>query len=401
MAPKRRDPIDLIIIHKNQPYLISPYFVKRVSANQGKFFFYYKLEPIRLSDFKKISFKKVLISYPDVKTFLPYLPALYKKEYDNLWEAILPPQMLQAKHRYIQAFRITSTQIRFAYYMYNKKNFFMKNIPFVHSLEPAASYFFNKALACPQNKNIAFCLDNEVIIIQKYFSDIQYFPNLQQLSNTEFLQAVQSITNIEINDIYFFLIKQKEKINNNFIAENKSFFFPSYQDFFSSKKPISQKAKSKKHNKSALAYIGCVAMLCFSFFFIFNNFYITQKLHTELIELRKLQKNSTQNSKTQKLFTRGVTAFHQQILQELRQRSLLFPSNILKEIEKLPFDDFWLVFFEQDDAKILLKIASLKTDFWEQNKTKWQKILKKDIFLLATKEEQITYFSLEIKHATY
>ena len=389
----------LIISSKEQLYLLpNSYF--RVQKEQGGNCFYYWLQKFSKEQFKKFSFYKVLTTYPEVKTFLPLVPKLQKREYKIFWRNLLPKQLLENKKIYLQVFPINDRQIRFAYYDFSNAR--KKNVPLFSFSRPIVSYFLDKFLAPPPNKNTAIYFDNEVLIIQKYFSDIQYFPNLQNLPIRQFFQAVEEFSHIEIYDSYFFLT-QKIKISNQkkqYFSPEFHFFAPVAADFFLQKKIFLLQIKDKKLEKNNhfifLLITSLIIIFLWSVFFISQTYLKIENSKKNINELRKLQLDERQIQKQQLLFKKGIKVFHYKALQGLFG-DVFLPKNIIKTLEKLPLQGAWLLSFQNDTTKTTIKIAALNANFWLKNKEKWEQVFQKNISLLkSVEQDEIYYFFLEI-----
>jgi hypothetical protein len=382
----------LILNHQGKLYQIHSNH-HQISKKQNKNFFYYNLQPIQKKKFKKFSFQKILITFPEAKTFLPLLPILQKKEYSSLWKNLLPPHLLQKKKKYLQSFPVNNRLSRFAYYDYQKKEH-TKGLPFFFHIEPATSYFLSKSIENPQKYNIAFCFDNEILIIQKYFSDIRYFPNIQNLPSEDFLTTIENFTSIEVQAAYFFLIKGE---NNANVSSKKTFFFPSFPDAFPNRKIITWQEKIRKNLLPHFFIGGLAVSILFSIFLIFQNFYTIEADRKLVAKLRKFQISQEQIQAQQDLSKEGIKAFQKIILKRLSKDTFV-PYDTLEVIEKLPLKEAWLLHFQENSEKILLQVAALEPNFWSNNEKGWKKLLKKDILLQDEQQKDDIYiFFLEIK----
>lgn len=397
----------LIINYQEQFYSFPDSFIQ-IKKEQGGSFFYYHLQPINKEKFKKFSLQKILMIYPQVKTFLPLTPFLQKKEYKPFWKNLLPMQDLENQKIYLQLFPINDRQARFACYHYKKSNDskkILKNLPLFSTIQPAVSYFLSALLVKPPKQNIAICFDGEILLVQKFFSEVKYFPNLQNLPIEQFFQAVKNFSNIEIYDTYFFLIQHikredfKQSTKHSLLVEY--FFTTSLFKFLKKNKLIAWRIRNRKtlrkNNGIFLLLFFFMISFLFGFFFVFETYFTIQTSKVTIFELRKQQIDEGQRKIQKQLFVEGFQVIHNQLLQQLSQ-VLFSPKKIIEILEKIPLEKAWLLSFQEDITTITLQVTSLNANFWAKNKKDWEIFLNKDITLLKDFQQNNQYqFILEIK----
>ena len=385
---------NLLLLLEKKLYQFSNNYAILLKEEQKRY--YYLLQPVSFHSTKKLSFQKILLPFPEVKTFLPLIPEIKKKEYKPLVENFVPEISSSSEIIHIQTFLIHNEKIRLAYYIFKKKK---KNFSFFTKLDSISSYFLNKFLKEPPKENTAICFASEILIIEKHFADIHYFPNLQKLPIEDFLQAIFEALSIKVKNIYFFSEKKKELSYTYFT----NFFSPSFSDYFQNKniKTYEINAIKIKKTKSILFKVYLFSLFISIFFlsyFILQQYQQIQENQKKLSILRTNIFNNQQNKqKKEKVFLSGWNYFRAKHAPTITN-NFLNSLEIIESLESVPLENAWISLWQQDSQKIKTNLYSYNSNYWEDNQKIWLASLKKNVAILdKNKKKNIYSFSLEIK----
>ena len=166
------------------------------------------LKPTDKKFLRNISVKKILLGYPYVNIFLSLVPTPHKKELQNLAEFFLPKEEFANNlPQYIQVFPVNDTHARYVHYQLTEQGkALIKTLPFLCRWEFMFSFFSRKLFlnTTQLDKNLALFFEDEIILVQKYFSDLHYLSNFRNLTQDKFLESVKYILPFQSNENYYF-----------------------------------------------------------------------------------------------------------------------------------------------------------------------------------------------------
>ena len=390
--------IDLVLVINDKFFKLAD--LQQDSKNFGHFS--YHLEPI--TSLKTLSFKKILLGYPYVKTFIPLVPTPSKKEYQNLHQFFLPNAIFKSqKRQYFQLFPIDSESSRLAYYQLSEQGkAFIKKIPFWCSWDFLVSFclkkYFKEALNLEQNVVLFF--NQEIIFIQKYFADLAYYPNTSNLASADFHQVSQSLFPFVADESYFFQnqianpIKIKKADTSKKQISDSIFLEPlfSFKDILNFK-PAVLKAEILKQNSFHyvnLIYLSLLLFIVFSLAMTGYSFYVLDNFKKELALERNIKQVSQKiDSQMQELAIKGEKILQEKILAEVITESNITPLNDLENLQKWLPSSAWLESWEQKKGEIYLNLLSTDANFSKKHSQSLQdSFVEKTVTIEQLKNEK-------------
>ena len=366
------------------------------------------LKPVDKNFLRNFSFKKILLGYPYVNIFLPLVPTPHKKEFQNLAEFFLPKEVFSNNlPQYIQIFPVNDTHARYVQYQLTKqgKNF-IKKLPFQCRWEFMFSFFSRKLFlnATQLDKNLALFFENEIILVQKYFSDLHYLSNFRNLTQDKFLESVKYILPFQANENYYFKpldegvelasyeANQAEILSQiSFSSRMLSFF---WSDFFYCRPALIKKATAKSKKIRILKFLPKIAVvfIVIAVGYFSYNFYDLNQLKKELKEIRNYT-TTTQNEVTTQLAAKGKKVLQSQVLTQLINEQSISPQIVFENLDNWLGKNSWLVFLELISLKggqkeIKMQLASTKPNFSEQKQTDLSLLFKNKKITIQKKGEQ-------------
>ena len=290
------------------------------------------LKPTDKKFLRNISVKKILLGYPYVNIFLSLVPTPHKKELQNLAEFFLPKEEFANNlPQYIQVFPVNDTHARYVHYQLTEQGkALIKTLPFLCRWEFMFSFFSRKLFlnTTQLDKNLALFFEDEIILVQKYFSDLHYLSNFRNLTQDKFLESVKYILPFQSNENYYFKPLDKgvelasyeptqTKMLSQISFSSRMLSF-SWSDFFYRKPALIKRAttKSKKiRNLKLLPKVAVVFILFSTSYFFYNLFYLNQ-LKKELKEVR-YNSSIEKDEVVLKLVAKGKKVLQSKVLTEL------------------------------------------------------------------------------------
>ncbi len=352
---------------------------------------------------RSFSFKKILLGYPYVNIFLPLVPTPHKKEYQNLADFFLPKEIFSnALPQYIQIFPINDTSVRYVHYQLTQQGkALIKKFPFQCRWEFMFSFFSKKLFlnANQLDKNLALFFENEIILVQKYFSDLHYLANSRNLTQAKFLELAKYVFPFQANENYHFktLISSIEldsfeeaqteiSLQNSFSNRGLSF---SWSDFFYRRPALIKRATTKFKKIRILKFlpkIAVVFILLAGSHFSYN-FYLLNQLKKELKEIRNYSSVAQDKVATQ-FVAKGKIILQSKVLAMLIKEQSVLPSGIFEDLDDWLGKNSWLVSLDIKQKEVKMQIASTNSNFAEKKQADLSLFFKDKRITLQKKGEQ-------------
>ena len=342
---------------------------------------------------RSFSLKKILLGYPYVKLFSSVVPTPDKKEYQNLADFFLPKEIFSHNlPQYIQIFPINDSSSRYVHYqLTDQGKALIQKFPFQCRWEFMFSFFARKLFlnANQLEKNLALFFENEIILVQKYFSNLHYFANSRNLTQNQFLEFSEHIFPFEPNENYYFKSKldtvsskeiapEEAPSRNSFSNLGLSF---SWGDFFYRKPALIKRltTRSKKIRLLKLLPKMAVVFILFSTSYFFYNLFYFHQLKKELKEIRNYT-ITTQDEVTNQLATKGKKILQGKVLAELIKEESIAPQVLFENLDNWIGKNSWLVslqtFSKEGQKQVKIQLVSTNPELSKQKQTNLNSLFK-------------------------